>query len=94
VLYAEMFNCSVPLGAIFHNASKRRREVQFDTELRSLVIETIQQVRELLKTNIIPPPVADQRCPDCSLIDACLPYAIQDFKRGAKSNHLFQILGD
>ena len=88
----EMFNLSVPKGAIFHNASKRRREVIFDAELRSLVKETTQNVRELIKISKVPIPVADQRCPDCSLIDACMPYAIQDFKNTFRSNSPFFIL--
>lgn len=90
----EMFNRSVPTGAIFHYASKRRREVQFDETLRSEVIETVEQVRSLLTDAKLPPPVADQRCPNCSLIEACMPYAIQDFARAAKSNHPFSIEGE
>lgn len=38
----EMFDQSVPTGAIFHHASKRRREVQFDETLRAQVIETAE----------------------------------------------------
>ncbi|NJL88479.1 MAG: CRISPR-associated protein Cas4 [Coleofasciculaceae cyanobacterium SM2_1_6] len=88
----EMFDRPVPKGAIFHHGSKRRREVHFTPELRSLVAETTKNVRQLLQTATIPPPVADSRCPDCSLIEACLPYAIKDFRRSAAANQLFQIL--
>jgi len=88
----EMFQQSVPMGAIFHNASKRRREVQFDSELRSLVIETTINVRHLTKTGMMPAPVADQRCPDCSLIDACMPHTIHEFKNTSRSNNPFSIL--
>lgn len=88
----EMFEQSVPTGAIFHHASKRRREVHFSPDLRSLVIETAENVRELLKTFAMPAPVADSRCPDCSLIDACMPYAIHDFSQSVSANKLFQIL--
>ncbi|AFY70026.1 CRISPR-associated exonuclease, Cas4 family [Thalassoporum mexicanum PCC 7367] len=85
----EMFGIAVPKGAIFHHASKRRREVIFDPDLRSLVIETAHQVRQMLTQSIVPPPVADQRCPDCSLLDACMPHAIQDFRKLAQSNNPF-----
>jgi CRISPR-associated exonuclease Cas4 len=85
----EMFGNAVPKGAIFHHASKRRREVIFDPELRSLVIETAHQVRQMLAQSTVPPPVADQRCRDCSLLDACMPYAIQDFRRLARSHNSF-----
>jgi CRISPR-associated exonuclease Cas4 len=85
----EMFQRPVPLGAIYHAASKRRREVKLDETLRSLVVQTTQNVRSLIALGKLPAPVADQRCPDCSLIDACMPYALQDFERSAKSNNLF-----
>lgn len=73
----EMFDRTVPRGAIFHHRSKRRREVLFSETLRSLTLDTIHHVRTLLIQSQLPPPVADQRCPKCSLIDACMPYTIQ-----------------
>jgi CRISPR-associated exonuclease Cas4 len=88
----EMFGQPVPKGAIFHHASKRRREVIFTADLRSLVAETTKKVRQLIQTGNVPNPVADSRCPDCSLIDACMPYAINDFRKSASTNKLFQIL--
>lgn len=90
----EMFNQIVPVGAIFHHGSKRRREVQFDEALRSQVKEIADQIRMLFFNGKLPPPVADQRCKDCSLIEACMPYAIQDFARTVKSSQLFSIEGE
>ncbi|MGA7938254.1 MAG: CRISPR-associated protein Cas4 [Kovacikia sp.] len=87
----EMFDRPVPTGAIFHHASKRRRTVQFDAGMRSLVLETTQQVRQLLKTGTMPPPVANQRCRDCSLINACLPHALHNFGRSSRLNSPFSI---
>lgn len=72
----EMLGCDVPGGAVYHYASRRRREVAFDDALRSLTEETIREVRRLLVTSTIPPPVADARCPKCSLFDACMPFAL------------------
>ncbi|MGF1603405.1 MAG: CRISPR-associated protein Cas4 [Thermosynechococcaceae cyanobacterium] len=80
----EMLNRKVPKGAVFHHASRRRREVLFDEGLRSQTQKAIEGVRSLLANPILPPPVADQRCPDCSLIDACMPYAIKAFQ---SANH-------
>ena len=94
VCLEEMFKRSVPTGAIFHHASKRRREVHFDDALRSLVVETALAVRSLLAASKIPDPVADKRCPDCSLIEACMPYALKDFNRLARSNHPFLVVED
>lgn len=90
----EMFQRPVPAGAIFHHASKRRRPVQFDAALRSLVIETIQNVRTMLQISKLPPPVADARCQDCSLIDACLPFALKGFEQGVRANSPFMIKDD
>jgi len=90
----EMFQRSVPAGAIFHYASKRRREVDFDAALRSLVVETASAIRSLLAAGQVPAPVADARCPDCSLIEACMPYALKEFSRSARSNSPFLITGD
>jgi len=86
-----MFDRSGWDRAIFHHASKRRREVQFDEALRSLVVELINQVRQLLAARKVPPPVADERCSDCSLIETCMPYAVQNFARAAKSNNPFRV---
>lgn len=72
----EMIGRDVPCGAIYHYASRRRREVRFDDELRSLTEETVQEVRRLLVTATVPPPVADARCPKCSLFDACMPFTL------------------
>lgn len=73
----EMFHIEVPKGALFYRASRRRREVIFGSELRAEVKRTIQEVRELFRQAKLPPPVADGRCRDCSLIDSCLPFVPQ-----------------
>lgn len=90
----EMLGRPVPAGAIYHHASKRRREVRFDESLRSLVVETTREVRALLTAGQLTPPVADSRCPDCSLIDACMPYALQSFDRAARTNSPFMVEDD
>ncbi len=72
----EMMGCGVPRGAIYHYASRRRREVVFDGDLRSLTEETVRAVRRMLLAGSVPPPVADARCPKCSLFDACMPFAL------------------
>lgn len=69
----EMFKVPVPEGALFYKTSRRRREVAFSPELRSEVLAVISAVRALLRQTQLPPPVADARCPNCSLIDTCMP---------------------
>ena len=79
----EMLGCDVPRGAVYHYASRRRREVAFDDALHSLTEETVHAVRRLLVTSTVPPPVADARCPKCSLFDACMPFALSGAKKEA-----------
>ena len=69
----EMFNTQVPRGAIFHIASKRRRDVEFTSSLRERTLEVIQAVRQQLETGVTPAPVNDARCTHCSLNSACMP---------------------
>lgn len=70
----EMLGVEVPRGALFYRASRRRREVRFTPELRALVERTVVEVRALLESARLPPPVHDTRCRDCSLVDACMPH--------------------
>ena len=81
----EMLAQEVPRGAIYHYASRRRREVVFDRALRSLTEETVQAVRRILLMGSVPPPVADARCPKCSLFDACMPFALAGAPAGEKA---------
>lgn len=69
----EMFSVPVPEGAMFYKTSRRRREVEFTPELRADVLAVISAVRQMLRQTQLPPPVADARCPNCSLIDTCMP---------------------
>jgi len=81
----EMMGKAVPRGAVFHHGSRRRRDVRFDVGLRELTEETVREVRRLLVKGAVPPPVADARCPKCSLFDACMPFALagEGVKEGA-----------
>ena len=69
----EMFGKPISRGFIFHAASKRRREVVFDDNLRNETIAVIEAVRELLETEIIPAAELKPRCNGCSLYGTCLP---------------------
>ncbi len=79
----EMLGREVPRGAIYHHASRRRREVVFDEGLRFLTEGIVRTVRRMLLAATVPPPVADARCPKCSLFDACMPFALADVEKEA-----------
>jgi CRISPR-associated exonuclease Cas4 len=69
----EMTGKLVLRGAIFHHASRRRREVVITEQLRRLVDETVAAIRAMLNSGQLPPPVNDKRCPACSLKEICQP---------------------
>jgi CRISPR-associated exonuclease Cas4 len=72
----EMTGRRVPSGAIFYASSKRRREVQITPSLRTEVESTVAAVRTMLVGGVLPPPVNDKRCRECSLREICQPQAI------------------
>jgi len=69
----EMLQRPVLVGAIFHATSKRRREVLIDAALRAQTCAAIVAVRAMLASERLPPPVNDERCRQCSLIERCQP---------------------
>ena len=73
VCLEEALGVVVPAGAIYSAKTKRRREVVFTVEDRARVAEATAAVRAMLAGDRLPPAVDDPRCPNCSLIDACLP---------------------
>ncbi len=77
----EMLGVTVPHGAIYHASSRRRREVAITPELRCTVEATVNAVRQMIAQGVLPPPVNDERCRACSLIDACQPAALADVTR-------------
>lgn len=69
----EMTGRTVAGGAIYHASSHRRREVAFTPALRRQVEETLAAIRQALAAGKLPPPVNDERCRACSLIELCQP---------------------
>ena len=69
----EMLRVPVPEGAVYQVASRQRRNVEFTPELRQRVKEAIDAIRSIENSEVLPSPVADSRCPPCSLIEACMP---------------------
>lgn len=69
----EMLGLPVPKGALFYGKTRRRQAVVFTVELRDEVRKTALSVHELLCQGTTPPPVADERCAVCSLLEDCLP---------------------
>ena len=72
----EVLGRPVSRGAIFHHSSRRRREVVITAALRAAVEEMVPKIRAILASGHLPPPVADERCKECSLLDLCQPTLI------------------
>lgn len=77
----EMTGKAVPRGAIYHHSSRRRREVVFTPVLRQRVEEAVAGIRQMLGSDILPPPVNDRRCEHCSLRESCMPSVIGEQER-------------
>jgi len=69
----EMFGKPVGHGAIFHAASKRRREVEFNRELRKITEDAVSELHRLIETESVPLAVYKPACEECSLYQICLP---------------------
>ncbi len=69
----ESLGVACPMGAIYHVASRRRREVDFDENLRDMTVETVGKVRQMLASLAVPPAQLLPHCDGCSLHGACLP---------------------
>jgi CRISPR-associated exonuclease Cas4 len=87
----EMLGVDVPEGWIFYRASRRRRRVTLSPGLRQATESMIGEMRALLETQTLPPPVDDERCRHCSLVMVCLPRPIVNRRRfGQLRGRLFR----
>ncbi|KJS71787.1 MAG: CRISPR-associated protein Cas4 [Comamonadaceae bacterium BICA1-1] len=88
-----MTGFAVSEGAIYYASSKRRRVVLIDAPLRLQVQQVINDVRGMLKSQQLPPPLtgpqAGQRCRGCSLRERCQPEAGQSASMQRARQSLF-----
>jgi CRISPR-associated exonuclease Cas4 len=87
----EMFDCSIPSGAIFHGDSKRRRDVDFTADLRQRTQDAVRQLHQLLDSETVPPAEYRDACQECSLFQICLPKATEiNSRAGHLAGQLFK----
>ena len=78
----EMLNTSVPEGALYYGKKHRRTPVVFDGKLRDLTAETAKAMHEMISSGVTPPPEYNRhKCDNCSLVQVCLPRAVQKKRR-------------
>lgn len=74
----EMTGQAIARGAIFHQKSRRRREVTIDDTLRAQVQETAAAIHRMLESSHCPAPIEDERrCRECSLKELCQPELVR-----------------
>lgn len=88
----EMLNRPVPEGALYWYGSRKRVNVIFDEVLRRQTLEVIEKIRVLLESGIVPPPVDDKRCDNCSLRASCLPELAE--RKSLEKNYLALFEGE
>lgn len=72
----EMFETTVPEGALFYGETRRRTVVEFNSELRQKVFDYSAEMHRLFDLAKTPLPVYKSHCKSCSLFDICLPQNI------------------
>ena len=77
----EMLGITVPRGAVYSQAERRRHEVELDHGLREATLGAIEGVRTLLREQRVPEAPNDARCRHCSLIESCLPSVVGEGAR-------------
>ncbi|WP_420457016.1 CRISPR-associated protein Cas4 [Rubrivirga sp.] len=73
VCLEEMTGREVSRAALFYGKTRRRVEVDVTAERRADLARRVAEVRALLAESRLPAPVADGRCPRCSLVETCMP---------------------
>lgn len=69
----EMFQIRIAQGSVFHAASKRRRDVDFDSALRDRTENAIRDLHTLFASKEVPSAILKPSCEGCSLKSVCLP---------------------
>ena len=77
----EMFGQPVVRGVLWLHGQRRRSDVSITGALKRQVLEVAGLIRATRGEPGLPPSVFDSRCPDCSLIDECLPGLVIDHRR-------------
>lgn len=69
----EMFSTRIAKGFIYHAASRHRRELIIDEQLRRRTVDVIAAVRQMLSSGRVPAAEFKPRCDGCSLRRICMP---------------------
>jgi len=73
----EMLQVAVPRGALFYGKTQRRLQVAFGASLREETAAAAARLHELVASGTTPTATWEHKCRGCSLLDWCLPGALQ-----------------
>ena len=72
LLHANGYECDT--GIVYYISSKQRIEIKIDDNLIAKTAKLLNQMRDMMKQGVIPPPLVDSpKCPRCSLVGICMP---------------------
>lgn len=86
----EMYCCSISRGAIYYGEQKRRAEVEFDDEIRTVVRQAAEKMHELVARGHTPIVKFRRACDSCSLKELCVPELEKTNTVAAYMNDLIQ----
>lgn len=69
----EMLSCPIEKGCLFYGKTRRRVEIIFSAELRSLVIRTSKEMHAYFSRGYTPQVKPSKACKSCSLENLCIP---------------------
>jgi CRISPR-associated exonuclease Cas4 len=92
----EMLGVTLHFGQLFYGMERRRLHVALDDDLKKKTEELAQQLRDLIHSTQLPPPLRDRRCDRCSLKAHCMPEQVQSPAKASRwlSNQIARHLGD
>ncbi|RMF16841.1 MAG: CRISPR-associated protein Cas4 [Candidatus Dadabacteria bacterium] len=73
----DMLGTRIDKGALYYGQPRRRTEVAMDDSLRELTWAAARRLHELVSGGITPPAIPKKECRACSLVEICLPSAVQ-----------------
>lgn len=85
----EMFNRSVPRGALYYGASRRRLDVELTSQLRENTERAAARFHTLFANREVPRAEYEPKCDNCSLFELCMP---RQTATGAAANYLRDVM--
>lgn len=73
----EMLGVTIAVGALYYGLARHRTEVVFDGSLRETTEFAASRLHALLDSQITPRAVREPKCESCSLLDLCVPSAME-----------------